>query len=123
MERNAKNSENAKEVKSNEVDGHSRGIAKPDDIKVAEEKVIKAEINKEQKNKELERSLSEGEKKIADARLRVQNQKQLLERDKKSGKISEQYYDQKMMKIKKVEAAIRDLEKNVSKGKALEEVR
>lgn len=106
----------SKETKSG---NYIKDPTKPANKESLSKRATDSEKYKKEQSKELHLTVSENEKKIADAKVRVAKEKQNLDRDIKSGKITQQQYDQKMVKVKKVEAAIRNLEKNVDKGKKL----
>lgn len=99
--------------------GNDTGKGTIDNKKTTNKGTTQTELNKTQKNNDIKQAVNQGDKKIAEAKQMVQQSTQQLERDRKSGKITEEQYKLKMEKIERVEAAIKDLEKNVEKGKGL----
>lgn len=74
---------------------------------------------KASKDNDLQNTVSDGEKRIADAKDRVKKEKAQMEKDLKAGTITTEQYNDKKLKIERIEKAIKDLEKKVQEGKNL----
>src|SRR5512133_3317838 len=70
---------------------------------------------------ELTATIQKGHEKALEARAKINDARQKLEKDKKAGKISDADYKVKKDKIEKAEKAVDELEKNVDEGKDLQQ--
>ncbi len=66
---------------------------------------------------QLKEAVERGDNMMLDARKRVQEEKAQMNKDLKSGKLSQSDYDSKMIRISRVEKAIEDLEKKIIDAK------
>lgn len=113
-----KNINEEKEKKEKSSKGHAYGKNK-DDLKGKEygqERARQAKLRKEQKVKELDSFINQGELKIKGAKEKIHKSKVKLEKEKKEDTISNADYKKRKDKIDKAERGVMDLEKKINKG-------
>src|SRR4030042_4957620 len=88
--------------------GHAYGRNKGDlsGREFGQQRAEDAKLNKEQKEKELDSSITEGEQKVKEAKEKIEKSKQQLEKDKSEKKITDTEYKEKKEKIEKAEKAV-----------------
>lgn len=105
----------------NKGKGHGYGKDKGDlsGKDFGQHRAEEAKLNKENKVKELDSNISNGEDKVAAAREKINASKQKLEENKKTGKISDAEYAEELQKIIRAEEGVKKLEYSLQKGKEL----
>ena len=83
-----------------------------------QDRAQQAKMNKANKEKELDESVTEGEQKVKEAKEKVKQAREKLEKDKKEKKIKDKEYNERKTKIDKAEQAANELEAKVEKEKA-----
>lgn len=80
-----------------------------------------ARMKNQEKKSELDKKVEDGEQKSAQARERIRVAREKLEKQKASGKVKDDEYQQKKGKIDAAEKAVNDLEEKIKKGKGIPE--
>lgn len=110
-----------KEQKETGVDGKGNAYGKNkngiEGKEFGQERARQAKLNKEEKSKELDNSMSQGESRIKEGKEKIKKSKEKLEKEKKEGAISDKDYKNQKDKINKAEKGIEDLEEKIEKGK------
>ena len=101
--------------------GHAYGKNKGDleGKEFGQERARQAQLNRENKSKELNETIIQGEEKVKEARERIRVAKEKLEQDKKEGRISDQVFQERQERISKAEQALSNLEVSIEKGKTV----
>ena len=104
------------EAKIKEIDDQGKPGAR-DGENVNEKDKSTRDIDNKDPKKDLQEAVMNADNRVLEARKRVVEEKAQMEKDLKSGKLSQSDYNSKMIRISRVEKAIEDLEKKTIEAK------
>ncbi|GAA4300395.1 hypothetical protein [Nibribacter koreensis] len=123
---NAVNSKNQNQNRDNngidqDNQGNAYGKNKGDlsGREFGQQRAAQARLTGEQRRERLDNSVEQGDKKVREARTKIAQAREALERDRSGKKLTDAQYNEKKARIERAERAVQVLEAKVTEGRAL----